>query len=116
MVKLSNHFKNGNSLAKRLCYEKKNACGVNDTACTVHTLSLPPHAKYDTACTIDERFMHPWQPLKGISIKNMYVRELSYPTTTKIYKFQGATIQKISCMRPKIAHILANSKQNSKRL
>jgi hypothetical protein len=30
------------------------------------------------ACTIDERFERPWQPLKGISIKNIYVPELSY--------------------------------------
>jgi hypothetical protein len=28
---------------------------------------------------------------KGISIKNIYVSELSYPTTKKIYKFKGAT-------------------------
>jgi hypothetical protein len=32
----------------------------------------------------------PWQPLKGISIKNIYVPELSYPITKKIYKFKGA--------------------------
>jgi hypothetical protein len=44
----------------------------------------------DTACTIDERFERPWQPLKGISIKNIYVPELSYPTTKKICKFKGA--------------------------
>jgi hypothetical protein len=35
------------------------------------------------------RFAQPWQPLKGISIKNIYVFELSYPTTTKIYQFKG---------------------------
>jgi hypothetical protein len=103
------------------------ACGVIETACTVHAVSLTPHAqtnfrttsksenhmqnsagmqkklkmhavpltphaRYDTACTIDERFeRQPWQPLKGISIKNIYVPELSYPTTKKIYKFKGAT-------------------------
>jgi hypothetical protein len=50
-----------------LCKKNKNACGVNDTA-----------------CTIDERFERPWQPLKGISIKNIYFPELSYPNTTKI--------------------------------
>jgi hypothetical protein len=27
----------------------------------VHAVSLTPHAKYDTACTIDERFERPWQ-------------------------------------------------------
>jgi hypothetical protein len=57
----------------------------------MHAVSLIPHAKYDTACTIDERFEQPWQLLKGISIKNIYVPELSYPITKKIYKFKGAT-------------------------
>jgi hypothetical protein len=38
----------------------KNACGA-----------LTPHAKYDTACTINKRFMPPWQSLKGTSIKNI---------------------------------------------
>jgi hypothetical protein len=57
----------------------------------MNAVSLTPHAKYDTACTIDERFERPLQPLKGISIKNIYVSELSYPTTKKIYKFKGAT-------------------------
>jgi hypothetical protein len=47
--------------------------------------------KIKNACTIDERFERPWQPLKGISIKNIYVPELSYPTSKKIYKFKGAT-------------------------
>jgi hypothetical protein len=50
----------------------KNAYGVNDTA-----------------CTIDERFERPWQPLNGISIKNIDVLELSYPTPKK-NKFKGA--------------------------
>jgi hypothetical protein len=47
----------------------------------MHAVSLTPYAKYDTACTIDERFERPWQPLKGISIKNIYryAPELSYP-------------------------------------
>jgi hypothetical protein len=58
---------------------------------TVHAVSFAPHAKYGTACTIDKRFERPWQPLKGISIKNIYVLELSYPTSKKIYKFKGAT-------------------------
>jgi hypothetical protein len=39
------------------------ACGVNDTVCTVYAVSLTMHAKYDTACTIDERFEWPWHPL-----------------------------------------------------
>jgi hypothetical protein len=42
----------------------------------------------ETACKMDERFEGPWQPLKGISIKNIYiyVQELSYHTTSKLYK------------------------------
>jgi hypothetical protein len=47
--------------------------------------------KYDTACTINERFERPWQPFNGISIKNMYVPEFSYPTTTKIKEFKGTS-------------------------
>jgi hypothetical protein len=76
-----------------LCKKMINACGVNDTACMIHAVVmdtactvlvvlLTPHAKYDTACTIGERFEWAWQPLKGISIKNIYVCGLSYPTTT----------------------------------
>jgi hypothetical protein len=53
-----------------VCKKIKNVCGVNDTACMVE---------------------RPWQPLKGISIKNKYVPELSYPTTKKICKFKGAS-------------------------
>jgi hypothetical protein len=78
-----------------LCNKIKNAPGVNDTICTVHAVPLTPHAKYDTACTIDERCERPWQPLKGISIKNIYVPELSYPTPKNIYQFKGATQQQI---------------------
>jgi hypothetical protein len=61
--------------------------GVTDTACTMHAGSLiphamcmKPHAKYDTACTGDERFERSWQPLKGISTKNICFPELPYPT------------------------------------
>jgi hypothetical protein len=39
--------------------------------------SMTLHAKYDTAYTMDETFVRPWQPLKGISIKSIYVREMS---------------------------------------
>jgi hypothetical protein len=35
--------------------------------------------------TPHERFVRPWDPLKGISINNVYVRDLSYPITTKKY-------------------------------
>jgi hypothetical protein len=46
------------------------------------------------ACTIDERFERPWQPLKGISIKNIYVPELSYPTTKKYINLRGYLTKK----------------------
>jgi hypothetical protein len=48
----------------------------------MNALALTLQAKYDTACTIDERFQ-PWQPLEGISNVNMYVRE-SYKQISKI--------------------------------
>jgi hypothetical protein len=96
------------------------ACGINDTACTVHAVTMTlharcmrchlnrmhgacgiidtmtPHAKYDTACTIDERFERPWQPLK--SIKKIYVPEFSYPTTKKYINLKGLPNKKFSCM------------------
>jgi hypothetical protein len=67
------------------------------------------------------------QPLKGIYIQKLYVRDLSYPTTTRINKFKGAARQKIflravsltphaGFLRLKLDHISANSEQNSKRL
>jgi hypothetical protein len=59
-----------NGFAKQ---KMENACGVNYTA-----------------CTMDERFMRPCQSLKGISIRNIYVREFSYPTATKFCKYKGA--------------------------
>jgi hypothetical protein len=46
-------------------------------------------AKYDTSWTLNERFVRPWQPLQGISINNIYIRKLSYPTTTIINTFKG---------------------------
>jgi hypothetical protein len=48
----------------------------------MHAVSMTPHAKCDTACIMDQRFMSPWQPLKGIPIKNIFTR-MSYPTTKK---------------------------------
>jgi hypothetical protein len=77
------------------------ACGVIDTACTVHAVSMTPNAiknfrttsksknqrqnidMMHDACGVIESLTWPWQPLKGISIKNIYVPELSYPTTKK---------------------------------
>jgi hypothetical protein len=64
----------------------------------MHAVSLTPHAKYDTACTIDERFERPWQPLKGIPIKNIYVPELSYPTPKKYIDLKGLHNKQFSCI------------------
>jgi hypothetical protein len=61
------------------CKKIKNTSGVDNTACMMHAMSLTPQAKYDTAFTIDERFELPWQHLKGITIKNIYVPELFLP-------------------------------------
>jgi hypothetical protein len=65
-IKCSNNFKKWKAYAKRQCYAKK----------------------IKSVCTIDERFERPWKPLKGISIKNIYVPELSYPTPWKIYSIK----------------------------
>jgi hypothetical protein len=59
------------------------------------TASFDACGVIDALCTTDEGFERPFQPLKGIYIKNIYVLELSYSTTTKIYKFKGATLQNI---------------------
>jgi hypothetical protein len=50
---------------------------------------LTPQAKYDTAFTIDERFERHWQPLKGISIKSIFIR-IVLPHQYKIYKLKWA--------------------------
>jgi hypothetical protein len=77
-LKSENHMQNSDGMSPRARYMRchwhcmhvcmryqwhrmHGACGINDTA-----------KKYDTACTIDERFERPWQPLKGTSIKNIY--------------------------------------------
>jgi hypothetical protein len=56
-------------------------------------------AKYDTACTIDERFEWPWQPLMGISIKNITVPELYTPTLQKYRNLKGLPNKTFSCIR-----------------
>jgi hypothetical protein len=93
--KSENHMQNGDAMQKI-----KNACRV-----------------IDTVCKIDERFERPWQPLKGISIKNY--PELSYPTSKKIAKnvrAYGDIDTTCTILRSKIDHISENPKQNSKRL
>jgi hypothetical protein len=47
-----------------------------------------------TACTIDGRFVQPWQPLKSIFIKNIYVREFSYTTLQKYINLRGLSDKK----------------------
>jgi hypothetical protein len=71
-------MQNGDAMQKKL---KMLAVSLTPHACVqLHAGSMTPDAKYDIACTIDERLERFWQPLKGISIKNIYVPELSYPT------------------------------------
>jgi hypothetical protein len=76
-TKFSNKFQKLKSYAKQRWYEKKikNACGVNDTP-----------------CTIDLLFERPWQPLKGISIKNLYVPActiLAFKNPSYLSKFEA---------------------------
>jgi hypothetical protein len=47
----------------------------------MHAVSLTPHAKYDIACTIEERFERPWHCLKGMSIRNIQYMFLNCPTS-----------------------------------
>jgi hypothetical protein len=56
----------------------------------MHAVSLTLHAKYDTACMIDGTILMALAAFKG-NIYQTYVPVLSYPTTTKIYEFKGAT-------------------------
>jgi hypothetical protein len=84
-------------------------------------VSLTPHAKYDTACTIEERFVRPWQPSKGISIKNCMYANWPKRPLQKYVNLKGLPNENFvhayaRFLRPKIDHISANSKQNSKRL
>jgi hypothetical protein len=102
MKKFFNNSENGSAMPKKM-----------------HAVSLTPHAVYDTACTIVQR---PWKPIKGKSIKNIYVGELSYPTTTKILYINLRELHAVS-LTPrarksaiKKANFFAISKQNSKRL
>jgi hypothetical protein len=40
--KSENHMQNSDGMQKK---KIKNACGVNDTACTMHEVSMTPHAR-----------------------------------------------------------------------
>jgi hypothetical protein len=107
-VKFSNNFERWKS------YSKQNGDTMQKNS-KMHAVSMTPHAKYDNACTIDERFERSCQPLKGISFKNKYKHVKGLPN------------KKISCKRchwhpmhdfyvRKFDHISANTKQISKRL
>jgi hypothetical protein len=84
----TNNFEKLKSYAKQRWYEKKfkNACSVNDTAC-------------DTACTIDERFERPWQPLQGRSIKTYIILNWPTPPLKKYINLKGLPNKTCSCMR-----------------
>jgi hypothetical protein len=85
------------------------ACGVIDTEYTVHAVPLTPNARCITACVelrkvkikcktallckrlkmqSTDDSCGPGSRLKRISIKIIYIRGLSYPTTVKIYVFK----------------------------
>jgi hypothetical protein len=68
-------------------HRKRGACGFIGTACTIklwdNYAKRRCYAKYDTACTNDERFERPWHPLKRISIKKHICSRIVLP---HIYK------------------------------
>jgi hypothetical protein len=113
--KSENHMQNGYAMQQQKMHAVSLTpyASVHDAQhapCTVPIFLLVTHeaecitciaAKCDTPCTIDERFERPWQPLKGISIKNIHVPQLSYPTTAKIkyINLKRLPKKKFSCMR-----------------
>jgi hypothetical protein len=74
------------------------ACGVSYTASTVHAVSLTPHEKYGTACTIDERFGRLWQTLKEISRKTHMFANWPTHSLQKYINLKGLPNKKRSCM------------------
>jgi hypothetical protein len=80
-----------------LNFVKQNECRIIETACTMHAVSLTPLAKYDTACTIGQQFLRPWQPFK----ENIYQKHIStrlvLPATTK-YKFLKGPPKKLRAL------------------
>jgi hypothetical protein len=75
----------------------------NLNKCILNGVSLTPPMNFacgviDTACKIWHT-MRPWQPLKGMSIKNIFITEMTYPTTRNV-NFNGANNQnKFLCLR-----------------
>jgi hypothetical protein len=72
--------------ASMLNFVKQNECRIIEIACTMHAVSLTPLAIYDTACTICEQFLGPWQPFKENIYQKHICTRLVPPSTTK-YKF-----------------------------
>jgi hypothetical protein len=67
-------------------------CGINDTASKIKFSKRENHRKLFAMQNMrphEQWFRAALAAFKGISIKNIYVRELSYPTPTKLYKFKG---------------------------
>jgi hypothetical protein len=55
----------------------------------------------DTACTIYVRFVRPWLPYKGISIKNVYIcmyANCLTPSLQKYFNLKGLPSKKLSFM------------------
>jgi hypothetical protein len=71
--------------------------GVNDT--THQYWQRWPHGSYMFEAAIDERFERPWQPLKGLSINNIFVPVFSYPPLKKYINLKGLPNKKFSYMR-----------------
>jgi hypothetical protein len=65
--------------------------GVIDAAVTCTAVSLTPLCKYDTAVTLDLIFERLWLPLKGITIKKIYIGKLSCIPITFTQKIWGLT-------------------------
>jgi hypothetical protein len=85
----------------------ENTCGVNDTACTMHAVSLTPHAWcmrcHWHSCTMDKRFLRPWQPLKEIYQKHLHsIREIVlHPRIIREYEaeFKNSGVQRDCLMK-----------------
>jgi hypothetical protein len=68
--------------AVQICeFWEKNSSGVIDSAVMCTAESLTPLCKYDTAVTFDIIFARLWLPLKGISIEETYIYQLSFTIT-----------------------------------
>jgi hypothetical protein len=60
-VSLTSHAQKFFRITSKSEYHMQNSDGMQ-TKLKMHGMSMTPHAKYDTTCTIDERFERPLQP------------------------------------------------------